>query len=121
MRLLSGLAGPLLGGWRLARRDPLLARDHPVRGDVRTDHPGADLHAGGVRRDQQRRSLLGDRADAAAGHVRHVLRLPHLLRVRAGAECHPAGAGLLLPHSAAVRRDLAHRGHARGAEVSPGT
>lgn len=49
--------------------------------------------------------------------VRHVLRLRDLGRLRAGAQRHPAGAGLVLPHAAAERRDLAHRGHALGAAL----
>lgn len=104
---IPGLVGSLLGGWRLALRDSILARDHPVRGDVRTDHSGVDLHAGGVRGYQQRRPILGHRADPVAGHVWNVLWLPHLLGVRAGEECHTAGAGLLLSHPAAVWSDLA--------------
>lgn len=50
-----------------------------------------------------------------ARSVRHVLRVRDLGGVRAGAQRHPAGAGLVLPHAAAERRDLAHRGHAVGA------
>lgn len=49
--------------------------------------------------------------------MRHVLRLRDLGRLRAGAQRHPAGAGLVLPHAAAQRRHLAHRGHALGAAL----
>lgn len=49
--------------------------------------------------------------------MRHVLRVRDLGGVRAGAQRHPAGAGLVLPHAAAERRDLAHRGHAVGAAL----
>lgn len=46
-----------------------------------------------------------------------MLRVRDLGRVRAGAQRHPAGAGLLLPHAVAERSDLAHRGHAVGAAL----
>lgn len=75
---------------------------------MRSDGAGADIHAGRLRCYQQRRSLLGDCADAAAGHVRHVLWLPHLLGLRAGAKCHPAGTGFLLPDAVALGRYLAY-------------
>lgn len=44
--------------------------------------------------------------------VRNVLRVRDIGGVRAGAERDPTGPRLLLPHAAAERRHLAHRGHA---------
>lgn len=73
-----------MGCRRLARRDSLLSRHYAVRCHVRPDGAGVDIHAGRLWCYQQRGSLLGDCADAAAGHVRHVLWLPHLLGLRAG-------------------------------------
>lgn len=60
-------AGQVLGGRSVARRDPLLARGHAVRGDVRADGAGAPLHDPRVRRQVQRERGLRRHAHADAG------------------------------------------------------
>lgn len=70
----GGPAGPKLGGWRVARRNPVFPRGHAVRGDVRSDGPGVDLHDPGVRRRVQGRHRLGYHSDDPSRALRHVLR-----------------------------------------------
>lgn len=84
---------------------------------MRPDHAGAHLHDTRLQGGVQGRHLPRHSHHHPPGTLRHVLRLRHLRHLRAGEERHPAGTGQLLPHAAAQRRDLAHRGHADGAEV----
>lgn len=65
----GGTPGPLLGGRCVSRGDPVLARGHPVRGDVRPDRPGTDLHDPRLRGQEQREHHLCHHADAAARSV----------------------------------------------------
>lgn len=62
-----------MGGGRVAGRNPVLARGHAVRGDVRPDGAGAHLHDPRVRRQEQREHLLRHHADAAARYVEELL------------------------------------------------
>lgn len=63
----GGAAGSLVGGRRVARRDPVLARGHAVRGHVRPDGAGAHVHDPGLRRQVQRERGLRHYAHAHAG------------------------------------------------------
>lgn len=65
----GGAAGPVVGGGRVPRGDPVLARRDPVRGHGGSDRAGADLHDPGIRRQVQREHCLCDHADAAARWV----------------------------------------------------
>lgn len=58
-----------MGGGRVARGDPVLARRHAVRGDVRPDCARARLHDLRLRRQEQREHHVRHHADAAAGYV----------------------------------------------------
>lgn len=70
----GGPAGPKLGGWCIARRNPILPRGHAIRGNVRSDGSCVDLHDTGVRRRMQRRHRLGYHTDDPSRTLRHVLR-----------------------------------------------
>lgn len=97
--------------------NPVLPRHHPVRGNVRPDHPGAHLHDPRLQGGVQGRHLPRDSHHHPPGSLRDVLRLRHLRHLRVGKERHPASVGKLLPHAATQRGDLAHWGHANSAEI----
>jgi len=70
----GGSVGPELGGWCIARRNSILPRGHAVRGDVRSDGLGVNLHDPSVRCRMQRRDRLGHYIDDPSRTLRHVLR-----------------------------------------------